>query len=64
MKTKSSNPSIIRDLGTVAGLYRDVAWMLVHRVQRGPDWQQKMFDEAVQRGESTERREREVARVK
>ncbi len=64
MKTKSSYPSILRDLGSVAGLYRDVAWMLVHRVQRGPDWQQKMFDEAVQRGDVAERREREVAHVK
>jgi hypothetical protein len=58
MKTKSNDsPSIIRDLGTVAGLYRDVAWMLVHRVQRGPDWQQKMFDDAVRRDEVAQRRE-------
>jgi hypothetical protein len=67
MKTRQTDsPSLIRDLGTVAGLYRDVAWMLVHRVQRGPDWQQKMFDEAVQRGQAAPRpeREREAQHVK
>jgi hypothetical protein len=62
MKDTKDSPSILQDLGTVAGLYcRNVAWMLTQRVQRGPDWQQKLFDEAVRRNEVAERRPRETA---
>jgi len=49
MKDRSTTPSILQDLGAVAGLYKNVAWMLTQRVHKGPDWQQKMFDEAVRR---------------
>ena len=50
MKTKNTeSPSILHDLGAVAGLYREVAWMLSQRVQKGPDWQQKLYDDAVRR---------------
>ena len=49
MKDTNGSPSVLRDLGTVAGLYRNVVWMLGQRVQRGSDWQQKLFDEALRR---------------
>ena len=61
MKDKYGSPSILRDLGAVAGLYRNVAWMLGQRVQRGPDWEQKLFDDAVRRDEIAEQRQREAA---
>lgn len=56
MKDKHSSPSILQDLGAVAGLYRNVAWMLSQRVQRGGDWEQKVFDDAVRRNEVAEQR--------
>lgn len=61
MKDKQGSPSILQDIGAVAGLYRNVAWMLTQRVQRGPDWQQKVFDDAVRRNEVAEQRQRESA---
>ena len=61
MKSKTDSPFVLRDLIAVAGLYRNVAWMFGQRMRRGPDWQQQMFDEAVQRNEIEAEREREVA---
>lgn len=61
MKDKNSSPSILQDLGAVAGLYRNVAWMLSQRVQRGSDWQQKIFDDAVRRTEIAEQQQRDGA---
>ena len=61
MKDKKGSPSILQDLGAVAGLYRNVAWMLSQRVQRGADWQQKVFDDAVRRDEIAEQRQREAS---
>lgn len=55
MKDKSGSPSLLRDLGSVAGLYRNVVWMMGQRVRRGPDWEQKLFDEAVRRDEIADR---------
>ena len=62
MKDKNSSPSILQDLGAVAGLYRNVAWMLSQRVQRGGDWQQKVFEDAVRRNEVETRRRGAVLR--
>ena len=56
MKDKHESPSVLRDIGTVAGLYRNVVWMIGQRVQHGPDWQQKLFDNALQRDEVEARR--------
>lgn len=61
MKDKYGSPSILQDIGAVAGLYRSVAWMLSQRVQRGSDWEQKVFDDAVRRNEVAEQRQREGA---
>ena len=62
MKDKQETPSVLRDFGAVAGLYRNVVWMIGQRVQRGPDWQQRLFEDAVRRDEAAaRRREREVA---
>ncbi len=55
MKAHETNPSLLRDLGAVAGLYKNVAWMLSQRVQRGPDWQEKLYEDAVRRDEREQR---------
>ena len=61
MKQKNDSPSVWRELTAVAGLYRNVVWMLGQRVQRGPDWQQQLFKESVRRDEVSARRDRELA---
>ncbi|HVP05949.1 MAG TPA: hypothetical protein VMT90_09765 [Dehalococcoidia bacterium] len=62
MKDKKESPSVLRELSAVAGLYRNVVWMIGQRVQRGPDWQQRLFEDAVRRDEMAERREEAAAR--
>lgn len=57
MKDKQSSPSVLRDLTAVAGLYRNVVWMVGQRMHRGPDWEQKVFDDAVRREEMAARRQ-------
>jgi hypothetical protein len=60
MKEKNGSPSVLRDLTAVAGLYRNVVWMFGQRMQRGPDWQERLFDEAIRREAVEEMRQREV----
>jgi hypothetical protein len=47
MKQKQYSPSILRDLGTVAGLYRSVFWMLSQQLKHGSDWQQQLYDQSM-----------------
>ena len=61
MKQKNDSPSVLRDVTAMAGLYRDVAWMFGQRVRRGPEWQQKLFDESVRLQAMEDMREREVS---
>ena len=60
MKQTHSSPSVLRDLGMVAGLYRNVAWMLGQRVQHGADWQQRLFEDAVRRDVADEMQPRKT----
>ena len=57
MKHKTESPSLIRDVGAIAGLYRDVFWMLGKRLQHGPDWHQRLSDDAMRLQELEEPRE-------
>ena len=61
MKQKQSSPSILHDLGAVAGLYRNVVWMLGQQLKHGSDWQQHMYDESVRIPTREESRQRELA---
>jgi len=61
MKQKQSSPWILQDLGAVAGLYRNVVWMLGQQLKHGPDWQQQLYDESMRIPTSDESRERELA---
>ena len=61
MKHKQSSPSILHDLGAVAGLYRNVVWMLGQQLKHGSDWQQHMYDEAMRIPAREESRQRELA---
>jgi hypothetical protein len=61
MKQQQSSPSILRDLGAVAGLYRNVIWMLGQQLKRGSDWQQHLYDESMRVPTPEETRERELA---
>jgi hypothetical protein len=40
-------PTLFQDLGTVARLYGTVFWMFGQRVKRGPDWEEKLTEEAL-----------------
>ena len=57
MKQKNSSPSLFRDVVAVAGLYRDVLWMLGQQLRHGPDWQQRLQDEAMRIRQPQESRE-------
>ena len=57
MKQKNASPSLLRDAVTVAGLYREVLWMLGQQLRHGPDWQQRVQDEALRIREPREERE-------
>ena len=47
MKQKSVSPSLLRDVVAVAGLYRDVFWMLGQQLRYGQDWQQRLQDDVM-----------------
>ncbi len=47
MKQNSSSPSLLRDVVAVAGLYRQVIWMLGQQLRHGPDWQERIQEEAL-----------------
>lgn len=61
MKQKQSSPSILQDLGAVAGLYRTVVWMFSQQLRHGSDWQQQLYDESMRIPTPAESRERELA---
>jgi hypothetical protein len=41
-------PSLISDIGAIAGLYRTIFWMMGQRLHHGPAWQEHLEDEAGQ----------------
>jgi hypothetical protein len=47
MKRKNASPSLLRDAVAVAGLYREMLWMLGQQLRHGSDWQQRLQDEAM-----------------
>jgi hypothetical protein len=47
MKPKEKDPGLIEDLGSVAGLYRTVFWMMGKRLRYGPDWEERLGDETL-----------------
>jgi hypothetical protein len=57
MKQKSPFPSLLSDVVAVAGLYREVFWMMGQQLRYGPDWQQHLYDEALRIREPEEERE-------
>jgi hypothetical protein len=57
MKQKSPSPSLLRDVVAVAGLYREVLWMLGQQLRHGPDWQEHLYDESLRIREPRESRE-------
>ena len=61
MKQKQYSPSLLRDLGAVAGLYRSVFWMLNQQLRHGADWQQQLYDDSMRVPTPEEARERELA---
>lgn len=61
MKQKQYSPSILSDLGAVAGLYRNVIWMFGQQLKHGSDWQQHLYDESMRIRTPEESRQRELA---
>ena len=57
MKQKNTSPSLLRDVVAVAGLYREVLWMLGQQLRHGPEWQQRLQDETMRIREPEESRE-------
>lgn len=47
MKTAESSPGLLQDLGSIAGLYRTVFWMVGKRIQYGPNWEERLTEEAL-----------------
>ena len=45
MKSDVKSPTLTQDAGAIAGIYRNVAWMLAQRVIHGPGWQDRLTDE-------------------
>jgi hypothetical protein len=45
-KTKES-PSLLQDLGAIAGLYRGVFTLMGRRMHYGPDWEQHLTRESL-----------------
>jgi hypothetical protein len=62
MKQKSPSPSLLSDVVAVAGLYREAFWMLGQQLRHGPDWQQRLYDEALRIRRPEESREFPVQR--
>jgi len=42
MNKPKEGPSLIEDLGAIAGLYRTVFHMLGQRIQHGPHWDERL----------------------
>ncbi|MEX1195737.1 MAG: hypothetical protein WD904_08740 [Dehalococcoidia bacterium] len=40
-------PTLIKDLGAIAGLYGTVFWMIGRRLQHGRGWEEKLAEEAL-----------------
>jgi hypothetical protein len=49
MKTEDRTPTLIQEVGTLAGLYRTVFWMMGKRLQYGPDWEERLTEHALHR---------------
>ena len=47
MKQKTPSPSLLHDVAAVAGLYRNVLWMMRQQLRHGPDWQQHLMEESM-----------------
>jgi len=48
MKAATKDPRLIDDIGSVAGLYRTVFWMVGKRLRYGRDWEERLTDETMQ----------------
>jgi hypothetical protein len=48
METKRQEPGIVEDLGSIAGLYRTVIWMMGKRIRYGQGWEERMAADALQ----------------
>jgi hypothetical protein len=47
MAKEARDPSIVKDLGALADLYRTFFWMMGQRIQHGPGWQQRLEKEVL-----------------
>jgi hypothetical protein len=47
MKTVEKPPGLISDLGSIAGLYGTVFWMMEKRLRYGREWEQRLADKAL-----------------
>ena len=47
MKTAENPPGLISDLGSIAGLYGTVFWMMGKRLRYGRDWEERLADETL-----------------
>ena len=55
-------PSLLQDLGALAGLYRNVFWMMGHK-ERWPRWSEEWPSDASRLSESEPKKERSGATV-
>ncbi|MDO8615518.1 MAG: hypothetical protein Q7T33_07235 [Dehalococcoidia bacterium] len=39
MPRQTAGPTLVQDLGALAGLYRTVFWLIGQRLQHGKEWQ-------------------------
>ena len=47
MQKRVKNPSLTDDLGSLAGLYRTVFWMISRRLRYGRDWEEHLRQETL-----------------
>ena len=59
MNKQKESSGLLQDLGAIAGLYRTVFTLMGRRIHYGPEWEERLADEALRINalESTERRE-------
>ena len=46
MPRQTEGPTLVQDLGALAGLYRTVFWLIGQRLQHGKDWQRHVKSHA------------------
>lgn len=50
MPKGTPQPTLVKDLGALADLYRTVFWMMGQRIQHGRTWQERLERDVIRPG--------------